>query len=457
MRAAQAWLLFWAVAVATVAAAASLQHASGAPRPDLRRTVSRTGAVPRALALRGGFDPLRAVSTPASETVTLDESLRREPIDSNLFEGDVHRLFSGKYEMAAADEQVLGEQYSKVAEDVMLTQQFLVLHNIRIDDQMPGGANCSYADSWFTGALWDKSDDDFQWTRSAWLQCKRAKTWNDMPGVWKRIMRNAWEEFQDFLAMLALPDGGKSTARYREHEAAWAKVQAAYISNVNRQLADKSSGGIAAEVAESKAAARPYMDAKTREMQVKTVFEWVGYKAGHIARQAVGAETQDDVMQRYESTEVQLFGIPLFNTKDPVSERLWAMAQSQGETVTGWPLKAAAWITKKMERAGLISLPPDAPMTCDTHVLLGNTRYHDRYNSGAVDKRRSNALEWLHEFVATRCGRIAARVRPMCSRMWVGVYRQTDRQTDRPTDGQTDRKTESSLPVSGAARGACGR
>ena len=67
----------------------------------------------------------------------------------------------------------------------MLTQQFLVLHNIRIDDQMPGGANCSYADSWFTGALWDKSDDDFQWTRSAWLQCKRAKTGHMMLPIGK--------------------------------------------------------------------------------------------------------------------------------------------------------------------------------------------------------------------------------------------------------------------------------
>ena len=50
-------------------------------------------------------------------------------------------------------------------------------------------------------------------------------------------------------------------------------------------------------------------------------------------------------------------------------------------------LKAAAWIAKKMERTGAINLPPDSPLTCDTHVLLENTRYHSKYEK-EVDKRR---------------------------------------------------------------------
>eukprot|EP00960_Hanusia_phi_P037735 753088-Hanusia_phi.AAC.12 len=44
-----------------------------------------------------------------------------------------------------------------------------------------------------------------------------------------------------------------------------------------------------------------------------------------------------------QPTDVQLFGISLFNTKDPLSERLWNMGSSQGDTITAWPLKAAAW------------------------------------------------------------------------------------------------------------------
>jgi hypothetical protein len=30
--------------------------------------------------------------------------------------------------------------------------------------------------------------------------------------------------------------------------------------------------------------------------------------------------------------------------------------------------------------------PPEVPMTSDTHVLLGNTRYHSKYEKG-VEKR----------------------------------------------------------------------
>ena len=40
-----------------------------------------------------------------------------------------------------------------------------------------------------------------------------------------------------------------------------------------------------------------------------------------------------------------------------------------------------------MERTGAINLPPDSPLTSDTHVLLENTRYHSKYEK-EVDKRR---------------------------------------------------------------------
>ena len=154
------------------------------------------------------------------------------------------------------------------------------------------------------------------------------------------MVRNAWEDLQDFLAMLALPDGGRDTERFRAHEAAWAQVRAAYMSNVNRQLEVLAKGGMAAEVEASRAAAKPFVDAKCREPQVKTIFEWLMYKSGHLVRKLTDTESHDDKLDEYQSVEVQLFGIPLFNTKDPVSERLWSMGASQGETVTGWPLKA---------------------------------------------------------------------------------------------------------------------
>jgi len=352
------------------------------------------------LTLRGGFNPLQAVSPKES---TLDvvnlQAAKRDPLDSNLFQGDVQRLFAGQ-EMKVEDKELLNEQMSKVGDDVLLTQQFLVLQNIRTEDQMPGGANCSYAETWFTGALWERSDDEFQWTRAAWLQLQRAESWHEMPSVWKRIHRNAWEELQDFLAMLALPDGGKSTVKFAKHMEAFDLVRAAYMSNVNRKAEELATGGAAAEVEERRAAAQPYVDAKCRQPQVSTVFEWLGYKSEHMARKLVGEETKADEMQKYQSVEVQLFGIPLFNTKDPVSERLWSMASSQGETVTGWPLRAMAWIAKKMERVGTISMPPDAPMTSETHVLLQNTRYHKKFEKD-VDKRRCNALDHLHSYVTS--------------------------------------------------------
>jgi len=129
---------------------------------------------------------------------------RWDPVDNSLLEGDVQRVFRG----GVLDEQeaeALDEQFSKVADDVILTQQFLVLQNIRIEDQLPGGANCSYAETWYTGALWEKADDELQWTRAAWLQYQRAKTWQDAPPIYKRIMRNAWEDLQVPILILKKP------------------------------------------------------------------------------------------------------------------------------------------------------------------------------------------------------------------------------------------------------------
>mmetsp|Transcript_88381 Transcript_88381/g.143059 ORF Transcript_88381/g.143059 Transcript_88381/m.143059 type:complete len:575 (-) Transcript_88381:587-2311(-) len=385
------------------------------------------------LKLRGGFDPLRAVSPAESTSRCVNlQAVKKDPLDDDLLQGDVQRMFAGE-EMSVEDKMLLNEQMSKVADDVHLTQQFLVLQKIRLEDQMPGGANCSYAETWFTGALWEKSDDEFQWTRAAWLQVERAKTWQDMPSVWKRIQYNAWEDMQDFLAMLALPDGGKSTAKFAHHEEAWNQVRAAYMSNVNRKVEELASGGAADHVAARKAAAQPYVDAKCREPQVSTIFEWLGYTSEHLTRKVLGEETADDKMLKYQSVEVQLFGIPLFNTKDPVSERLWSMASSQGETVTGWPLKAIAWIVKKMERVGSMAVPPEAPMTSETHVLLKNTRYHKKFDKD-VDQRRSNALDRLHEYVTSNFAEKNSSV-------WHNVKEDFDQ------DVAVDSDTSDSLPV----------
>jgi hypothetical protein len=173
-----------------------------------RGSAAVEGCAPRApLVLRGGFDPLRAVSTPGGADAGVDLSMpvrRWDPVDNSLLEGDVQRVFRG----GVLDEQeaeALDEQFSKVADDVILTQQFLVLQNIRIEDQLPGGANCSYAETWYTGALWEKADDELQWTRAAWLQYQRAKTWQDAPPIYKRIMRNAWEDLQVPILILKKP------------------------------------------------------------------------------------------------------------------------------------------------------------------------------------------------------------------------------------------------------------
>ena len=120
---------------------------------------------------------------------------------------------------------------------------------------MPGGWNCSYADSWATGQLWDKADDDFRWTRSAWLQALRAESWEEMPPVWKRIVTSAWTEFQEFLADAALPDGGRFTEKYAQHAQGWEAMRAAYMSNLNRALEERRAGALEEEMVAHAAAA----------------------------------------------------------------------------------------------------------------------------------------------------------------------------------------------------------
>ena len=176
------------------------------------------------LSLRGGFDPVQVVSKGEEHHEHLSSlpksKINFEDIDHNLLEGDIARLAEGQV-LRPEDFEVLAEQQEAAAYQFQMTQQFLVLQNVRIQSQMPGGTNCSYADSWFTGEMWDRTDDDSKWTRSAWLQCQRAESWEEMPPVWKRILRESWEELQEFMALLTLPDGGASTAKFRAHAEAW--------------------------------------------------------------------------------------------------------------------------------------------------------------------------------------------------------------------------------------------
>lgn len=52
--------------------------------------------------------------------------------------------------------------------------------------------------------------------------------------MWKRIMVDSWNGLQDFMAMLALPDDGPSTAKFQAFEEAWEVLRASYTSNVNQ-------------------------------------------------------------------------------------------------------------------------------------------------------------------------------------------------------------------------------
>jgi len=271
--------------------------------------------------------------------------------------------------------------------------------NSRIESLMPGGWNCSYADSWATGQLWDKADDDFRWTRSAWLQALRAESWEEMPPVWKRIVTSAWTEFQEFLADAALPDGGRFTEKYAQHAQGWEAMRAAYMSNLNRALEERRAGALEEEMVAHAAAAKAVVDARNADPEVLTVFEWLGRAVGHVSRIVAGEETEADELARHRSTEVQLFGITLFNARDPLSERLWSVAQSQGETVTSWPFRAAAWVARKLERDGAIRSPPQPPTLNGQHVLLGNTAVHAKHSKEGGG-HSNNALDRLHNYMA---------------------------------------------------------
>jgi hypothetical protein len=182
-------------------------------------TVHRRNPV---LTLRGGFDAVRCVSRQheLSPTSIPENKVLLSDIDCNLLEGDIARLSQGQV-VREEDYEHMAENAEDASYQFHMTQQFLVLQNARIESQLPGGSNCSYADSWFTGEMWDKSDDDTKWSRSAWIQCQQAENWEEMPPVWKRIMKESWEELQEFMALLTLPDGGESTAKFRAHEEAW--------------------------------------------------------------------------------------------------------------------------------------------------------------------------------------------------------------------------------------------
>jgi hypothetical protein len=52
--------------------------------------------------------------------------------------------------------------------------------------------------------------------------------------VWKRIMVDSWNNLQDFMAMLALPDDGPNTAKFQAFQEAWEVLRASYTSNVNQ-------------------------------------------------------------------------------------------------------------------------------------------------------------------------------------------------------------------------------
>jgi len=129
---------------------------------------------------------------------------------------------------------------------------------------------------------------------------------------------------------------------------------------------------------------------------------WSLKKVSQLIRRAAGEETRDEKMAAHRPTEVQLFGIGIFNTKDALSDRLWNMAASQGDTITAWPLKFLAWVAKKWERDEIAPLPPQPLTTSSRHVLLNNTQYHDKYHAGEVDRRRANALETIHDYIAKK-------------------------------------------------------
>ena len=68
--------------------------------------------------------------------------------------------------------------------------------------------------------------------------------------------------------MLALPDNGPDTAKFREFEKMWALLQAAYTSNVHRALDEMEGGLLKRRVDEREEQAKEIIDLRMAEMQV---------------------------------------------------------------------------------------------------------------------------------------------------------------------------------------------
>jgi hypothetical protein len=204
-------------------------------------------------------------------------------VDRDMLAGDMFRLSAG-WKLEKEHHEELQESFADTSVQFHLTQQFLILQKERINSLMPGGSDCTYADSWMTGQLWDRADDEFRWTRSAWMQAKRARSWEEMPPVWKKIMTQSWTEFQEVLAMVTLPDAGVNSAKYQEHMKAWSALQSGYMRNLNRAMSELESGKLKDEVEREEAAAKELFDARSADPRVNTLFEWLQNKAGQALR-----------------------------------------------------------------------------------------------------------------------------------------------------------------------------
>ncbi|EKX49964.1 hypothetical protein GUITHDRAFT_135647 [Guillardia theta CCMP2712] len=354
-----------------------------------------------ALRLRGGSGVLQNEgSTYQALSSSLAPQSDMDDIDKDIFLGDLYRLQAGEYDYDPQEMIKIEEMLEEESARSQLLQQFMMLQDIRLEAQMPGGDNCSYADSWFAGSLWDDPDDEFSWTRSAWMQCQRATCWREMPPVWKRMVKQQWEELQEFVAALCLPDKGVKSARYLEFQQEIRRLQIAFAANVNRVASHLEQGSLKEEVTRKAQEAEKITSYLNEEPRAESIFSWVMSKTGHIIRKAFDAETEEDKINAYRPTDVQLFGISLFNTKDPLSDRLWNMGSSQGDTITAWPLKAAAWVAKKLEREGILPSSPKAPLFSETHSLLNTTKVQQKLAKGEIDLRKFNALDYLHDYAA---------------------------------------------------------
>ena len=212
---------------------------------------------------------------------------------------------------------------------------------------------------------------------------------------------------------------GRFTEKYAQHAQGWEAMRAAYMSNLNRALEERRAGALEEEMVAHAAAAKAVVDARNADPEVLTVFEWLGRAVGHVSRIVAGEETEADELARHRSTEVQLFGITLFNARDPLSERLWSVAQSQGETVTSWPFRAAAWVARKLERDGAIRSARRS-----RRLSTGSTYYWATRRYTPSTAKRVADIATMHSTVCTITWRrtsssdsMAQRGAPFASRM----------------------------------------